>query len=238
MAIDILKHCAGCKQHVAAEHFSNDARSSDGLQPRCRVCTNVMRRVRYAAIPEQKRAQQKEYYENNRERVLASNTKSRIKRAESVKLCKKAWYERTKDEPERKAKLAARTAAIKDWKREYDRIYRAKNPEISIERARQWRIKNPDLRRLIVFTYTSKRRAWEKDGDKPAAIKKWLSAQKMVCNWCGVKCENNFHLDHVEPLSRGGLHTVANLCVSCPTCNLKKNAKDPYEFAQSLGRLF
>ena len=39
------------------------------------------------------------------------------------------------------------------------------------------------------------------------------------------------------PLSKGGEHTLTNLVVSCPTCNLQKNAKDPIEFANKLGRL-
>jgi 5-methylcytosine-specific restriction endonuclease McrA len=43
---------------------------------------------------------------------------------------------------------------------------------------------------------------------------------------CGVCLEPvdpaNWHLDHVRPISRGGLHCYANVQVSHPRCNLKK----------------
>ena len=43
---------------------------------------------------------------------------------------------------------------------------------------------------------------------------------------CG-ECENlvdpqNWHLDHVKPLSKGGLHCYANVQVTHPICNLRK----------------
>ena len=49
--------------------------------------------------------------------------------------------------------------------------------------------------------------------------------------------KKDYHIDHIMPLSKGGRHTISNLVVSCPTCNLQKNAKDPYQFAQERGRL-
>jgi len=39
------------------------------------------------------------------------------------------------------------------------------------------------------------------------------------------------------PLSRGGSNDKYNLQLLCPTCNLKKSAKDPIDFAQENGNL-
>ena len=59
---------------------------------------------------------------------------------------------------------------------------------------------------------------------------KWVSEQEKVCLWCGVACEEGFHVDHVTPLSKGGPHELWNLAVTCPRCNLRKNARHPVAF--------
>lgn len=45
-----------------------------------------------------------------------------------------------------------------------------------------------------------------------------------TCVYCGAH-EGRMHLDHVKPWSKGGLHSVNNLCVSCANCNMSKGAK-------------
>ena len=43
------------------------------------------------------------------------------------------------------------------------------------------------------------------------------------CLYCGaILDKENRSLDHLEPLSKGGLHSTANLVVCCRTCNIKK----------------
>ncbi len=43
-----------------------------------------------------------------------------------------------------------------------------------------------------------------------------------------------FEVDHITPISAGGKTTIANLCLSCPTCNRHKAARvtapDPATF--------
>jgi 5-methylcytosine-specific restriction endonuclease McrA len=124
-----------------------------------------------------------------------------------------------------------------DGKCAYDRAYRLAHPEL-LERSKQWSKKNPARRKSIVKAYTARRRSQEKTGDPTRVVHEWETSAKKVCYWCGVKCQKNYHIDHYQPLSKGGAHTVANLVIACPRCNLTKNAKDPYEFAASVGRLF
>lgn len=59
--------------------------------------------------------------------------------------------------------------------------------------------------------------------------------QKNKCWWCQNELAATFHLDHVIPVSKGGLHALNNLVAACPSCNLKKHTKMPWDFA---GRLF
>jgi 5-methylcytosine-specific restriction endonuclease McrA len=97
---------------------------------------------------------------------------------------------------------------------------------------------NPDKIRIIKSNYKFKRRALEKTGASTKELKIWLSKQHKICYWCNKKCDDDFHIDHYLPLSKGGLHKIENLVISCPTCNLTKSAKDPYEYALTVGRLF
>lgn len=50
------------------------------------------------------------------------------------------------------------------------------------------------------------------------------------CYMCMGKADT---IDHIIPLSRGGLHRSDNLAPSCRSCNCKKNAKYPSELADS-----
>lgn len=47
-----------------------------------------------------------------------------------------------------------------------------------------------------------------------------------ICFWCDSHTDL-IHIDHIYPLAKGGEHTINNLCVSCPDCNMRKGAKDP-----------
>lgn len=107
-----------------------------------------------------------------------------------------------------------------------------------IARSKQWVEKNKDKRLAISKSYKARRRQQEAGGDTTAEIREWENSQKKVCYWCGSECASSYHLDHYEPLAKGGKHEISNLVIACAGCNLKKNAKDPYKFAGMFGRLF
>jgi 5-methylcytosine-specific restriction endonuclease McrA len=118
------------------------------------------------------------------------------------------------------------------------KAYHARDPARRIAYSKEWIRKNPEKRKAISMTYKAKRRAIEKDGDPTSVIFAWVQKTPKVCYWCSTKCKTKYHVDHYKPLSKGGKHEVSNLVIACPTCNLRKNAKDPLEFAASVGRLF
>jgi hypothetical protein len=125
-----------------------------------------------------------------------------------------------------------------DIKKKYDAEYHKKNAEKKKEIAKKWIKNNKEKRKFIIFTYDSKRRAIKKIGDSFSAVKKWAENQKKICYWCNINCEKKYHIDHYFPLAKGGSHTIDNLVIACPSCNMKKNAKDPFCFANEKGRLF
>ncbi len=106
------------------------------------------------------------------------------------------------------------------------------------EACAKWARENKEKVRHIKQAYKHRRRCVEREGSSTADIEKWVISQRKVCYWCGVDCKKNYHIDHYNPLSKGGRHEIENMVIACPPCNLRKSAKDPYEFAAESGRLF
>lgn len=63
------------------------------------------------------------------------------------------------------------------------------------------------------------------------------SKQRGCCAWCGLKLGDVYHRDHRVSLSAGGSNDISNMEILCPTCNLRKGAKDPISWANEMGRL-
>lgn len=82
------------------------------------------------------------------------------------------------------------------------------------------------------------RRSLEKNGDIDNSYIKEITKNRSECYWCGVSIKGKpFHIDHYIALCRGGTHTKGNIVLTCPTCNMSKNKKDPFVYAQEKGRL-
>lgn len=48
------------------------------------------------------------------------------------------------------------------------------------------------------------------------------------CASCGKECDqDDYHVDHIKPHSKGGATSIKNGQLLCPTCNLKKGNKTP-----------
>lgn len=97
--------------------------------------------------------------------------------------------------------------------------------------ARDWKEKNKDK----VRNYKRKRKELKKVSaiTDPIVIN-WESEWRkkiVVCSYCLEQLNGaDAHMDHIIPLSKFGQHEMFNLCISCPTCNLRKNSKNPFDF--------
>lgn len=238
VADSITKRCCKCELHLPAVLFCADKRATDGLQPRCRKCTNEGRILARQANPEKYRARESAYYANNAAKILATNAKSRAKHIDTIRLRKKKDYLAVRDDPAFKQRKKEYNDARKDEKRAYDREYRARREDELKAIHAAWREKNPEKVKTIQMSYVARRRSQIASGDPTKLIHAWRIGAKKVCHWCSVKCPDDYHVDHYEPLAKGGKHVVSNLVIACPKCNHTKNARDPYEFAASRGRLF
>lgn len=140
------------------------------------------------------------------------------------------------------------------WKEEV-RKWRAKNPKkvAQYERAsrrrriakgtenqkvREWREKNPTKwqaqqakalgrERKKGWPSSAKRRALEHNAFVENVNRTVvLMRDQGLCGICGKSVDpRDFHLDHIRPLSKGGMHEYGNVQIAHPFCNRSKGAK-------------
>lgn len=54
------------------------------------------------------------------------------------------------------------------------------------------------------------------------------------CAYCGIALPNRWHVDHLEPVERGGTDRLSNLMPSCISCNNYKTVFTLEEFRREL----
>lgn len=89
------------------------------------------------------------------------------------------------------------------------------------EWATNWAKKNPEKKKLMTFKQNCKRRAARQY--REVDLIKLLSEWNNHCGICGKTVRGDFHIDHIMPLSKGGLHEFSNLQFAHPLCNWRKN---------------
>jgi len=238
------KTCTKCKRMLPLEDFSRRSKHADVRRSRCKECSKIdiaayratnrdklsddYRRY-YASNKEECTAYQRRYYAANKEKCDAAS--KRYSKAHKEEIAAKAKAYR-KDNPEYIAARDKKTyLANREKRTASSRKYRDGHKEECAARNLQWWQDNPDKARA----FNAKRRALKKGATTeplPDNYDRGLyEAQRGLCFYCGeILEETGQHLEHMTPLSRGGSHSLANLCLSCPTCNLKKGTKTAEEF--------
>lgn len=151
--------------------------------------------------------------------------------------CAKNRAEKPETVAKRRLAINAHYQRNKEKRLQYGKEYRERNREKFTQWMADWRAANPDRSRANKRAAESRRRALMQ-GVSNKELVAWTAAQPKVCHWCAKSCAEKYHVDHYEPLARGGKHEISNLVISCPFCNISKKCRDPYAFAASLGRLF
>jgi len=133
-------------------------------------------------------------------------------------------------------KRAARTEEEREKAKAYYREWYLENRARLIEKAMEWEKAHPEY----VAVKKRNRRAREKEAEgrhTPQDIQRIHKAQRGKCAYCKCKVGDDYHVDHIVALARGGTNWPRNLQILCQPCNNQKHARDPIKHMQSKGYL-
>lgn len=114
---------------------------------------------------------------------------------------------------------------------------RADDPEKERKRCREWFAKNPGKR--VIYEQNRRARIRDAGGKLSHGLTERLfKLQRGRCA-CGCKqpLGDDFHRDHIVPLTLGGTNTDDNIQLLRSQCNNQKYNKHPIEFMQQKGFL-
>ena len=123
-----------------------------------------------------------------------------------------------------------------DRKRTADRLHYQHNSARVRSNVKAWRDRNKERHN----TSNRNRRASAAAGGRHTYrdINRLWVEQRGICAYCpSVLTLKGYHVDHVIPLSRGGSNDGSNLCLSCPSCNLRKHTMTGEEYRAHLAAL-
>jgi 5-methylcytosine-specific restriction endonuclease McrA len=244
-----FKACTKCGETLPAttEFFVRQKTGKYGLTAECKACQYEYQRKYREENREKIRESDRRYYEENGEKRRESMRQYREKSAEKIRESDRRYREENREainernrqwraeNPEQQRKYCELNS---EKRRERKRKWNAENGEAALEYQRIYRAEHPEKVRDNARAAYHRRRARKLavGGTFTAAdIQLQYASQNGKCWWCGCNVKDDFHVDHVIPLARGGSNNPENLVISCAPCNLSKGAKLPHEFS---GRLF
>jgi len=246
------KICTKCGVEKSINEFPKRKTAKDGLRGQCKICYNLIQRNRRSFNKEYYRQISAKNYKENKDKINEKLRQDRYINREKLSEQKKKSYQKHKEKV--KAKQREYHQNNKDEIAIKARIYREKNKDTLLIKKREYYLNNKESINIKAKKYRDtesgkiavknagvRRRLIKSKGDLTTSEIKVILGKTTKCYWCNKKLnkniDNGYHIDHYVPLSKGGQHTKNNIVISCPTCNLRKNAKDPIDFANSIGKL-
>lgn len=229
------KSCSKCKEIKTFTEFSKSQKRIFGLRPQCKKCSSLSNNQYYKTVDKEAQLEKQreykrlnkdrlkqrdgEYYLKNKDKIINIQRDYILNNKDIVIATKRKWRENNQD-------------SIKALHQKYY------NDNIDKFRDRDKKYRNTEIGKISCINKSHRRRTKEKQGDVVTNQLLELRDNAKACYWCNKSLKKvKIHIDHYIPLSKGGLHTISNLVVSCDKCNRMKSAKSPFEFANSIGKL-
>lgn len=192
---DVEKRCCRCKTFLLLGDFTRCRANKDGLQKYCKKCAKAWAKPYLEQHRSEAAARTRQYYRDHREEVLSKISK-RYRRNPLPTLLRSRRH--AQQNRERYRELARRS-------RDRNRVHFNQVSNF------HWHQRRARIRATDDGTYT-----------REAQVNLYASWSG-VCPVCGKVAAPT--LDHIIPLSKGGLHTLTNLRLVCKTCNSSKGAR-------------
>lgn len=237
-----MKTCSKCQATKPLTEFFPDRRGyGDGYRNRCKACypmtggkpTPIQRAMARRARGETnaeyrahaqiqadaiKRAKLREA-----ERQWHAMNRAMIRAAKKRRSCHREWFATlTPDQQAAYRRAAAKEAKARYWA----------SPQAHRDKQKRFKANNPDK--------VAKQRAIRQarteaacDGTLTKDVLVGLYTSAKVCPYCDKPIRRKT-LDHVIPLSRGGMHSISNVLVACWWCNVTKGAMLPLDYVWHL----
>jgi 5-methylcytosine-specific restriction endonuclease McrA len=195
----------------------------------CPECTRIRAAERRQADPEKAKADLAAWRAKNRSQMTKTANAWRKSNAEKVVASRKKFYSTHKDQVDRENAEWAK--ANRQKSNSIKAAWADNNQEKVVATLRAYYVANKEK-----FLHNGRvRRARVAGADgvmSEGIVEKLFVFQEGLCACCGKPLDDQFDLDHVVPISKGGSNGDENLQLLRSRCNKQKNAKNPIEFMQ------
>jgi 5-methylcytosine-specific restriction endonuclease McrA len=206
------KRCSKCGEWKDKSEYIKDPQKKDGLYSSCKACYKIT----YSTTRDKYKPVRKKYLEENR-KVVLDKKRNRYRENRDVELERMQKYHEDNKEKEKEYRIKNR-----DKLDLASKIWSFLNKDRVNKNTREWRAAHPDKVRI----HKNNRRCREKNGGV-ITNDEWENLLNKYGNKC-LCCGRNdvrITIDHVIPISRGGMNTIENAQPLCTSCNSKKHAK-------------
>lgn len=175
--------------------------------------------------PEKRKAAQKVWYERNRERKTATTKAWRVRNREREAATNKAWRVRNRERVRDRKAVTNKAWYESNRKRsaELKKAWRERNREREAATKKAWCERNPEL----LAEKNRRRRAKKKNAQVHLTANE--KAKMLVLERTRQELQREtgraYHIDHILPLSHGGLHHPINLRILEGAENISKQDK-------------
>jgi hypothetical protein len=204
-----MKICPKCKKPLPAtiEFFGvrNDIKS--GLRSHCKTCRseNAREQRKNPEFLEKEKQQGHKYYKNNKAKITAA---------------KKKYYENNKEKINQRNRRYYKNNLEKEKQRKHE--YRKNNKEKIKLQSHEYYKNNPEK----IAANNIKRRALKLN--QTPDLTQEEKQQIIDIYKHSVKLGPGWQVDHIQPISKGGLHHPDNLQIVAKSYNLQKGSKSNF----------
>ena len=179
---------------------------------------------------EQERVRKRAQYFTNRDAVLARSKHFAVQNPDKVRKYKSKHAASLKAKERRAKWVAQNRESIRLYLAQYNRD----NADRLKEQKRAYQKSNPDVCRTS--NRNRRARVVSAEGSHTTKDVRLINKrQGFRCVYCGTATFEEYHVDHIVALARGGSNYPDNLQITCPRCNRRKHTASHAAFLERMG---